>query len=610
MAAQATVAPRQLHEAGAREPTPNDGDDLDRGGRNEVDLPGLSDLREAVAAARHDLPGRPTLRGDTVAGLNAALAGVPDGMASGLLAGVNPVFGLYACIAGPIAGGLLSSTERMIVATTSAAALGAGQALSGLPEDQRADALFLMVALVGMLQIAFGVLHLGRLTRFVSYSVMTGFVAGIAVRTVLTQLPTITGYEPAGDNEVSKAIDLVMHAGQVDLRILAVAVAVLVLALALGRTRLDRLSTLLAIVLPSLAIAVLGIGGVPIVRDVGEIPAGVPLPSIPSLAALSPELLSGALAIAVIVLVQGTGVSQSVPNADGSRPSISRDFIAQGAANVASSLFHGLPVGGSLSTTALMMLSGARSRLAPIFAGLWMLAVVVALSGLVARIAMPALATVLIVATASSIKPGNVHAVWTAGWPSRLAALVTFAGVLVLAIQLAVLIGVALSIALYVIADASDISVVQLVRREDDRIEEHEPARALESDSVTVLDIYGHLFFAGARTLESRLPRVGQARNPAVVIRLRGRTDVGATLVDVLATYAETIREAGGRLYLTGLGDGVRNELARSGKLRLDGPVQAYEATSIIGDSTRRAAADASAWLVEAPRANGATEDP
>jgi SulP family sulfate permease len=178
-------------------------------------------------------------------------------MASGLLAGVNPIYGLYACIAGPIAGGLTSSTQRMIVATTSAAALGAGEALSGVPEDRRTDALFLMVVLMGVLQVVFGVLHLGRLTRFVSYSVMTGFVTGIAVRTVLTQLPTITGYDPAGANEVSKGFDLVTHAAQVDLRILAVAIAALVLTVVLARTPVGSLSTLVGIVLPSAAIVLL-----------------------------------------------------------------------------------------------------------------------------------------------------------------------------------------------------------------------------------------------------------------------------------------------------------------------------------------------------------------
>jgi SulP family sulfate permease len=317
------------------------------------------------------------------------------------------------------------------------------------------------------------------------------------------------------------------------------------------------------------------------------------------MAAMSPELFTGAFAIAVIVLIQGAGVSQSVPNGDGSRRSISRDFIAQGAGNVASGLFSGLPVGGSLSTTALMMLSGARSRLAPIFAGIWMAAVVIALSGPVSQIAMPALAMVLIVATVSTIKLRDIHAVWTAGWASALAGLVTFVGVLLLQIQLAVLIGVVLSISLYVFSAASDVSVVQLVMRDDGRIEERKPAATLQSDSVTVLDVYGHLFFAGARTLERRLPRVGDARSPAIVLRLRGRTDVGATLVDVLSNYADTVDEAGGRLYLTGLGDHALDELAHSGKLRLNGPVQAYEATAIVGESTRRAAADAQAWLVE-----------
>ncbi|MFL5754837.1 MAG: SulP family inorganic anion transporter [Chloroflexota bacterium] len=578
--------------------------DEDDTGLDEVDQPGLSEIREAVANAGRHLAGG-TIRGDAIAGLNGALASVPDGMASGLLAGVNPVYGLYACIAGPIAGGLVASTQLMIVATTSASALGAGEALAALPQDRRTSALFLMVVLVGVLQVVFGLLKLGRLTRFVSYSVMTGFVAGIAVRTILTQLPTVTGYESSGANDVARALDLVAHVGDVNLRILAVAVAALVLALGLGRTRVGHLSTLIAIALPSAAIVLLGIGGVPVVSDVGEIPTGIPLPSIPSLSGLSAELVSGAFAVAIIVLVQGTGVSQSVPNPDGSRRSISRDFVGQGAANVASGLFQGLPVGGSLSTTALTMLSGARSRFTPIFAGAWMAAIVLALSGLVSRVAMPTLGTVLIVATVSTIKPRDIRAVWTAGWHSVVAGSATFAGVLLFPVQIAVVVGVGLSLALYLNSAAADISVVELAERDDGRIEEREPSETLDSDRVTVLDVYGDLFFAGARTLDRRLPRVDDARNPAVVIRLRGRTKIGATLVDVLSGYAGKIDKAGGRLYLSGLSDEVRDELTRSGKVDLDGPVSAYEATAIVGESTRRAVGDARAWLVERRDADG-----
>ena len=99
----------------------------------EVNQPGLGQLREAVANHMPlELPGRASIRQDAIAGLNSAVSSVPDGMASGILAGVNPIYGLYACMVGPIAGGIFSSTRLMVVATTSAAALSAGQALAGL----------------------------------------------------------------------------------------------------------------------------------------------------------------------------------------------------------------------------------------------------------------------------------------------------------------------------------------------------------------------------------------------------------------------------------------------------------------------------------------------
>ncbi len=570
--------------------------DIDAG----VDQPGLSELREAVANhVRERLPGRRGLGRDAVAGLNSTLSSVPDGMASGLLAGVNPILGLYACIFGPIAGALFSSTQLMLVVTTSASALGAGQALGARTGPDRADALVLLVLMIGVSQVLFGLLGLGRLTRFVSFSVMTGFVAGIAILTVLTQLPTVTGYQPPEDNRVAQTFDLLTHLNAVRPAVVGVSVLALLLVLGLRRTVVGRFATLAGIVVPSLIVVVLGMSDVPAVRDVGEIPSGLPLPSLPPLSSISADLITGALAVSVVILVQGTGVSQSAPNPDGSRRSISRDFIAQGAGNMASGLFRGLPVGGSLSTTALSLLSGAQSRWAALFAGLWMASVVLALSGLVSAIAMPTLAAVLIVASISTIKLRNLESVWQSGWPARIAGLTTFATTLVLPIQYAVASGVALSALLYVYASAADVSIVELTRLPDGRIEETRPNEHLASERVTVLDVYGSLFFAGARTFERLLPKVDGSRNAAVVVRLRGRTDIGATLIEVLSRYAEKLDEAGGRLYLSGLSDMASEQVRQSGKLRLGDRQRAYEATATVGDSTQAAHDDAQTWLVE-----------
>ena len=225
--------------------------------------------------------------------------------------------------------------------------------------------------------------------------------------------------------------------------------------------------------------------------------------------------------------------------------------------------------------------------------------IVIAFPGLVGRVAMPALAGLLILVGIQLIKPVDVGSVWRAGWAARLAAVTTFVTTLVLPIQAAVGLGVAISTALYVHRASSDIRVVELVERSDGRLEVRPPPAQLTSDRVTVLDIYGQLFYAGGRTLERMLPLPEPgSEHPVVVLRLHGRTSLGATLEEVLSKYAEKLEAAGGRLYLTGLGKRAYREVARMTKLRLKGPVRAYEVTPIVGQSTHNARVHAKAWLV------------
>ena len=566
----------------------------------EINQPGLRELREAVANRLWRPFEKPAhLRRDAVAGLNTAINNVPDGMANGVLVGVNPLYGLYANLVGPIVGGALSSARLMMITTTAAASLTAGQALAPLPLNRRENAMFVMVILIGVFQLAFGLMRLGRFTRFVSYSVTTGFLAGIAVLLILSQLPTIAGATVSGSNRVLQTLFLLSHLERVSLESVSMGVLALVLAVLLPKTKLGNLGRLVAIVIPSLMVAALAIDGVSVVDDVGDIPGGVPMPFLPSFFAAI-GLFTGAASVAAITLVQGAGVSQSVPNPDGSRISASRDFIAQGAANLVSGFFRGLPVGGSLSSTALHVMSGATSRWASIFAGLWMIAIVVIAPDLVERVAMPALGALLVLAGARSLKPDEMRLVWRAGWPSRLAGVTTFVSTLVLPIQAAVGIGVVISALLFMNRSSIDVAVVELVQRSDGLIEEREGPERLPSREVTVLDVYGHLFYAGARTLEELLPRPRGAEQPVVVLRLRGRTSLGATLIDILDDYARELAAAGGRLYLSGVSRDAHRQIERSGKLRLERSVRAYRATPVIGQSTNEARGDAEEWLVSA----------
>lgn len=538
-------------------------------------------------------------RADLVAGLINAVVSVPDGLASAALVGVNPVYGLYTSIAAAITGSLLVSAQLMQIATTSASALTAGQAIEHYPTAQRESALFLLVLLTGVFLILFGLLRLGRLVRFVSFSVMTGFLIGVAVVLILDQLAPLVGFTPQGRNEIAQFTDLLAHTSHFSLPTVLTGVLALGLAVGLARTRLKAAASLIALVVPTLVVALLGWEVVQRVNEVSPIPHGIPALTLPDLALVTPDLLASAFALAVVIGVQGAGVSESVQNPDRNPVSPSRDLVAQGAANVAAGLFSGIPAGGSVGQTALNVSAGARSRWAGVLSGVWMLLFVLLVPGLVGRVPMAVLAALMIVAGVSAIDLQEARSIWQTGWPSRLAGGATLMATLFLPIQVAVGSGVVLSALLHLYASSTDVSLTRLAERPDGQIEIGPPPERLPSEGVTLLEVHGSLFYAGAWTLERLLPSPEGARHPVVILRLRGRTTFGATLIDVLADYAGRLDEVGGRLYLTGLEEGVHEQIVRTGKLRLTGPVRAYEATRILGESTRRALADARAWLVE-----------
>ena len=558
-------------------------------------------IRPAMAAVgrwlRSVRPERAHLRADMVAGLPGAISRVPDGMAAAILAGVNPVQGLYASFAGPIVGGLSSNTRLMVISTTSAAALAAGSALQNVAPDQRPAAIALLVILVGIALVAAGIARLGRYTRFVSYSVMIGFLSGISVNIVCSQIADLTGTQAHGDFPLAKAIDVLIHPSAIDLPSLLAGLSALAILVVLARTRLAVMSALIALVIPTLVVILAGADQVARVGDQGAIPRGIPLPQLPDPRFLSFSMVTGALAIAAIIIVQGAGVAEAAPNPGNARPNPNQDIIAQGAGNLAAGFFRGIAVGGSVGQTALNVTVGGKTRWASIWSGVWMLIILAAFSGLVAKLAVPPLGAILIFAAIGSLRPGEVASILRTGRVSQVVVITTFAATLFLPVAAAVGIGVALSLLLQLNQEAMDLAVVELIPRDDGRFEERKPPAVLTSFHVTVLDVYGSLLYAGARTLQARLPAPGDARSPVVVLRLRRRTSLGSTFVKVVADYADQLVDSGGRLYLSGLDPSLTEQLHRTG--HVDGPVRAFEATPVVGESTQAAYLDAEAWLVK-----------
>lgn len=539
--------------------------------------------------------GRPALK-DVSAGLINGVVSVPDGLASAALAGVYPIYGLYTSIVAPLFGSLLASTQRMQIATTSAAAIAAGEAIMRYPAADRAPAIFLLAIICGLLLVIGAFFRIGRLVRYISQSVMTGLLLGIAVVLILDQLGPLLGYSPAGANKPAQALDLALHLMDVHGVTAAIGIGALAVALAVNRTRWRNWSSFAALVLPTFALALLGLTGVRTVADVAPITGGLPPLSLPALRLLDLDLVLAGATLAMIVLIQGAGVSQSVENADGSPVDPNRDVLAQGVANVATGLFSGIPAGGSVGQTALNIEVGAQTRWSGVLGGLAVLLFLLVLPGPISMVPLAVLAALMIVAGLSALDLKEARALWSVGWLPRIVAAATFFTCLFVSIAAAVGVGVLLSIVIALSNAVNDVRITRLVPRGSDWIEAPVPDRIDADDPVVALDVFGSLFFAGARALAEQLPKVGTAERPVVVLRLRGYTKAGATLVDVLDHYSDELAEAGGRVYLSGLGTALIERFSASMPLVDGDDPELVAAHPELGRATLEAIRAAEEW--------------
>lgn len=560
-----------------------------------------------------DLINPKTILQDLSAGLVLGIESIPDGMASGLLALVNPIYGVYGYMMGVFSGAFFTSSVYMAVQGTGAMAL----VIASVPQVTSAEdpntALFTLAILTGLIMLVVGLLKLGSLVRFVPNSVMVGFVNAVAVLIILGQLDDFTGYSSSGANKLARAFDLFLNLNQIQLQTLMVGIITIILILVLEKTALKSLGLVVAMIVASLMVPLFGWESVALVRDIADIPGSLPLPTLPSLS-LIPVLIIPAISLSFVGLMQGASISQSIPNPDGNFPDASGDFVGQGVANVFSGLFQGTPVGGSMSATSIVINGGARSRLANISAGITIAVVILLFGKSVGAIAMPALAGLLIVVGFRTLKPDQVSSVWKTGLVQRVIMVITFLAALVIPLQYAVLVGVALAVVLYVFRQSNQITVVEWSWQPGELPVESEPPEAVPANEVTVLIPYGSLFYAAAPVFEEELPEVTEeTQNAVVIIILREKSEVGSTLLTVLDRYSAELLKHESKLMLAGVNPRVNDQISRTGMIQTLGRENIFLATETVGESALEARQEADKWVAEhmerEPAAEGESND-
>jgi SulP family sulfate permease len=524
---------------------------------------------------------------DLSAGVVKSIDSVTGGMANALLAGVNPMYGLYTALAATPVGALFTSSVYMNIDSTGALSAAAGSFLLVVPEDDRPAALAVLTLLTGVFMLLAGLLNLGFLTRFISNAVLRGFITGIGVNIILGQLSGITGYDSSYHNKVAQAIDTFLHPGQWDYQILLVGLVTIAMVVVLDRTRLNKFSLVIALLAGTVLVPLLKLTTVPLVSSLGDLPSTLPRPVMPDFSYV-PLMLAPAFSLAIIALAQSAGVSQAYPNPDGEYPNASRDFSGQGAANLAASVIQGLPAGGSLGGTTYLLKLGAKSRWANLIIAASAAVVILIFGPAIDKIPLAALSALLIVVGYQTINFRDIRLNWRTNVSNRALMIVTFLATLFLPLQEAIFFGVALSFAVFAYRESESTSVVEVVTDEKGYATEKPVPDDLPSDRVTRLNIYGSLFFAGARNLEEDLPEVDKTHNAVVILSLRGYHELGSTFITVLDRYVKALQANGNTLMLVNVGQSAHEQLQRTDFLRVIGEGNVF-LVSEHGETTRQA---------------------
>jgi high affinity sulfate transporter 1 len=491
------------------------------------------------------------------------------------LAGLPPQAGLYTLLASLGLYALFGTSRQLVVAGTSASAVLVFSAITGLHPKNASDYATLAAAMIIVTGLAFvlaGLFRLGFITDFLSRSVMAGFVFGLAIFVSVSQLPKIFGIHKGDGDTVRQFFHILANLGNASVVTLVVGTVAIAILFGLERYA-PRIPGGLVVLVLGIAVSYafdLSSHGVAII---GHIPTGFPSVSVPHLPASTLwTLVPAALGMLLVIYSEALGAATTFADAHGYRIDANQEMIALGLANVGSGLFGGLACGGSLSQTAVNDGAGAKSELSPIVAAVLSLITVLALTPLFHDLPEAVLAALIIHAVSHLMKVGEMRTFHRLLPRSFWLGMVTLAGVVVLDVLPGLLIGVILSLILYVgRASRPNVSVLgsdpQVPGAYVD-VDRHPNAQPV--DGLLIVRPDAELWYANAQAVRDAIDAdvTGRAEQPcAVVLDLDGTDALDITSAEQLGKLAHELQGRGIQLCLVHLHDPARQMLAATGML-------------------------------------------
>lgn len=528
---------------------------------------------------------RVTAGKDGLAAVIVTLMLIPQSLAYAMLAGLPPITGLYASIAPLLLYAVFGSSRTLAVGPVAVISLMTAAALAPMfPPGSAAyiGAAMLLAALSGLILLLMALLRLGFLANFLSHPVISGFISASGLLIALSQLKHILGVQADGQTVLQLVPSLAEHIPYINVPTLVIG-GLSLLFLQLVRTRLKRLllalgctpiwaesltktGPVLTIIVSVLAVTLghLESSGVQVV---GSIPEGLPALRLPTMDwQLTMQLLPAAVLISLVGFVESVSVAQTLAAKRRERIDPDQELVGLGAANIAAAVSGGFPVTGGFARSIVNFDAGAKTPMAGVLTAIGIAITALFFTPLFHNLPHAVLAATIIVAVLSLVDLGSLKRTWRFSKQDFIAQAATMLGVLLMGVEIGIVMGVSLSLLLFLWRTSRPHSAVVGQLPGSEHFRNIERFSVIQSEFVVSLRVDESLYFPNARYLEERITElmVEYPHCKHLVLMCSGVNLIDASALDSLEAIAERLTAAGVQLHLSEVKGPVMDQLHRS----------------------------------------------
>lgn len=514
-----------------------------------------------------------SLLADLLAGLTGAIIVLPQGIAYALIAGLPPEYGLYTAIITPIIAGLFGSSLHLISGPTAAISIVVMSVVSSVVSPGSSEYLTAVLALTliaGLIQLGLGFARLGILVNFISHTVVIGFTAGAAILIASSQLKyALVVTVPSGASFIETWSALTSQIDATNLYALGTALTTILTTLAVKKANPRWPSMLIGMIAGSLVCWLVdgANNGVALVGALsGQLPS---LSFLPLAGDTLSALIPGAIAVAILGLVEAVSIARAVAIRSGQRIDGNQEFIGQGLSNIVGSLFSCYAGSGSFTRTGVNYDSGAQTPLAAIFAALALILILLLAPEVTALLPLPAMAGAILLIAWGLIDIHHISQILRRNQQEAAVLIVTFSATLFVELEFAIYLGVCLSLILYLRKTSRPRIMVVAPKTIDAGTDLRSVARfSLDRcPQITILRIDGSIFFGAVDHIQEQLEAHTKymSENEQLLIQCAGVNFIDLAGAEMLCQETARLKKSGINISFCALKNTVKDELVEDG---------------------------------------------